>query len=97
MCLLDESSQKPDEGLFELVVALGRDVVVLEVLLSVESDLLGLDLSVLDVDLVANEDNGDALTDSDQVLVPFGYILVGDSGADVEHDDAAVATDAKKE
>ncbi len=62
-----------------------------------ESDLLGLDLSVLDVDFVAYEDNWDALTNSDQVLVPLRYILVGDSRADVEHDDAAVATDAKKE
>ena len=92
----DESSEEPDEGLLELVVGLGGDIVVLEVLLSVESDLLGLDLSVLDIDLVANEHNGDVLADSDEILVPLGDVLVGDSGADIEHDDSAVATDAKK-
>ena len=63
--LLDKSSEEPDEWLLELVVALGRNIVVLKILLSVESDLLGLDLSVLDVDLVADKDDGDVLTDSD--------------------------------
>jgi hypothetical protein len=91
----DESSEEPDEGLLELIVALCRDIVVLEVLLSVEGDLLGLDLSVLDVDLVANQDNWDVLTDSDEILVPLGNVLVGDSGADIEHDDSAVTANAK--
>ena len=75
----NESSQEPDEGLLELVVALGRDVIVLEVLLSVESDLLGLDLSVLHINLVSDQNNWDVLTDSDEILVPLGDILVGDS------------------
>jgi len=74
-----------------LIVALGRDVVVLEVLLAVESDLLGLHFSVAHVDLVANEDNGDSLTDTGQILVPLGHVGVGDTGAHIEHDDAAVA------
>jgi hypothetical protein len=39
----------------------------LEVLLSVEGDGLGLDLALLDVDLVAGQDNGDVLADTDQV------------------------------
>jgi hypothetical protein len=33
----------------------------------VESDGLGLDLALLDVDLVAGEDNGDVFTNTDQV------------------------------
>ena len=37
---------------------------VLKVLLSVECDLLGLHLSVLDINLVATQDNRDVLTDS---------------------------------
>lgn len=77
--LPDESSEEPDEGLLELVVGLGRDIVVLEVLLSVEGDLLGLDLSVLNVDLVSNKNDGDVLADSHEILVPLGYVLIGDS------------------
>jgi len=86
--LPNESSEEPDEWLFKLIVALGRDIVVLQVLLSVESDLLGLDLSVLDVDLVSNEDDWDALANSDEILVPLGNILIGDSGAYIKHDDS---------
>lgn len=93
--LPSESSQEPNEGLLELVVALSRDVVVLEVLLSVESDLLGLDLSVLHIDLVSNQDNRDVLADSHEVLVPLGDILVGDTGANVEHDDSAMSSNTK--
>ena len=45
---------EPEEGLLEVVVALGGDVVVLEVLLPVEHDALGLYLPVLDVNLNNN-------------------------------------------
>ena len=94
--LPDESAKEPDEGLFKLVVRLSRNIVVLEVLLSVESDLLSLDFSVLYVNLVSNEDNGNVLTDTDKILVPFGNILVSDTRAHIEHDDGAVSTDAIK-
>ena len=77
--LLGESSQKPDERLFELVIALGRNVVVLEVLLSVESDLLGFYLSVLNIDFVTDQDNWNVFTNSDKILVPLRNILIGDS------------------
>ena len=90
--ILSESSEEPDERLFELVVALSRNIKELEVLLSVESDLLSLDLSVLDVDLVANEHDGDVFANSDEILVPLRDILVGDSSADIEHNDSAVST-----
>ena len=56
-----------------------------------ESDLLGLNLAVTDIDLVADEDDRDGLTDTGQILVPFGDVGVGDAGAHVEHDDTAVA------
>jgi hypothetical protein len=39
----------------------------LEVLLSVESDCLGLDLSLLDINFVSGQDDGDVLADTDQV------------------------------
>lgn len=63
----DELASEPEEGLLEVVVGLGGDVVVLEVLLAVEGDGLGLDLALLHVDLVTGEDNGDVLADTDEV------------------------------
>lgn len=59
-----EATEKPDEGLFELVVTLGRDVIVLQVLLSVEGNLLGLNLAVFNIDLVTNQDNWDVLANT---------------------------------
>lgn len=43
----DELPGEPEEGLLEVVVGLGRDLKVLEVLLSVERDSSSLDLSLL--------------------------------------------------
>ena len=63
----DQLAAEPQEGLLKVVVGLGRDVVVLEVLLAVEGDGLGLDLALLDVDLVTAQDNRDVLADTDQV------------------------------
>ena len=81
---------EPKEGLLKIVIGLGRDVVILEILLAVKHDGLGLDLPVLDVDLVAGEDDGDVLADSDQVSVPIGHVLVGHTGGHVEHDDGTL-------
>ena len=44
-------AREPQEGLLKVVVGLGRDVKVREVLLAVEGDLLCLHLSVLHIDL----------------------------------------------
>ena len=90
--VIDHATEKPDEWLFELVVALGTNVVVLQVLFTVEGNLLGLHLSVTDINLIANKNNRDGLADTGQILVPFGHVGIGDAGADIEHDDAAVAT-----
>lgn len=65
----NELAGKPQERLFEVVVGLGRNIIVLEVLLSVESDGLGLHLSLLDINLISTEDDGDVLTDTDQVAL----------------------------
>jgi len=89
----NELAGEPEEGLLKVVVGLGADVVVLEVLLAVEGDVLGLHLAVLDVDLVTAEDDGDVVADTDQILVPGGDVLVGDAGGDIEHDDGALAID----
>lgn len=89
----DELSGEPEEGLLKVVVGFSRDVVVLEVLLSVESDGLGLDLTLLDIDLVTTEDDGDVFANTDKITVPVGNVLVGDTGGDVKHDDAALTVD----
>jgi hypothetical protein len=90
--VVHEAAEEPHKRLLELVVRLSTDVVVLEVLLAVEGNLLGFDFAVFDVDLVTDEHDGDVLADTGQILVPLGHIGVGDSGAHIEHDDAAVAT-----
>ena len=58
---------QPKERLLEVIIGLGRDVVVLKVLLSVESNGLGLHLSLLDINLVSGEDDGNILADTDQI------------------------------
>jgi hypothetical protein len=79
----DEFPGEPEERLLEVVVGLGGDVVVLEVLLAVEGDGLGLDLALLHVDLVSGKDDGNVLADTDQVTWGFVSqvlhgVLVGD-------------------
>lgn len=63
----DELASEPQEWLLEVVVRLGGDIVVLEVLLAVEGDGLGLDLTLLHVDLVTAENDGDVLADTDEI------------------------------
>ena len=63
----NEFPGEPEERLLEVVVGLGRDIVVLEVLLSVESDGLGLDLALLHIDLVTAENDGDVLANTDEI------------------------------
>ncbi len=65
--IADQFPGEPQEGLLEVVVGLGGDVVVLEVLLAVEGDGLSLHLTLLDIDLVTSENDGDVLTDTDEV------------------------------
>ena len=81
---------EPKEGLLKIVIGLGRDVVILEILLAVKHDGLGLDLPVLDVDLVAGEDDGNVLAHPDQVPVPVGDVLVCHSRGHIEHDDGTL-------
>lgn len=54
-------------------------------------DALGLYFSVFNIHLVATEDNGNVLTDTDQVTMPVGYVLIGDSGGDIKHDDSTLS------
>jgi len=92
--VLDELAGEVEERLLEVVVGASRNVVVHEVLAAVEDNGLGLDLAVLDVDLVTAENNGDVLADALDVLVPVGDVTVGHTGSNVEHDDRAVTLNA---
>lgn len=84
---------QPKERLFKVVVRLCGDIVILKVLLSVEGDLLGLDLTILNLHLVSSEDDRDVLAHTGQVTVPVWNILVGDSRSDVKHDDGTLSLD----
>ena len=63
----NEFTGQPEERLLKVVVGLRRDIVVLQVLLPVESDGLRLDFSLLNINLVSGQDDGDVLANADQV------------------------------
>jgi len=86
-------ASEPQERFLEVVVRLGRDVVVLQVLLAMEGDGLGLDFALLNIDFVTAEDDGHVFANSDKVTMPVGNILVGYARCDIEHDDTALAVD----
>lgn len=65
----------------------------MKILLAMEGDGLSLDFTILDVDLIAAEDNRDVLAHTDEILVPRGHVLVRDTRCHVEHDDGALALD----
>lgn len=89
-----ELASEVKEGLFEVVVGLGRDIIVLEVLLAMESDLLGLNLAILDINLVTTNDNGDLFADTDDITMPVGNVLVCLTGGNVEHNDGGLTLNA---
>lgn len=89
----DQLASQPEEGLLEVVVRLGGDVVVLQVLFSVKNDRLGLHLAVLNVHLVAGEDDGNILADAHQITMPVGNVFVCDARRDVKHDDGTFTFD----
>jgi hypothetical protein len=67
----NELSCQPQEGLLKVVVGFGRNVVVLQILLPMEGDGLCLHFALLDVDLVAAENDGDVFAHSDEVTCKF--------------------------
>jgi hypothetical protein len=93
VAIVDKSAEEPDEGLIVLVIAFGGNVVILQILLTVEVNLLSLDLAVLHVNFVSDQDNWDALADAGEIFIPLGHIGVRDPRAHVEHDNSAVTTD----
>jgi len=87
----DELPGEPQEWLLEVVVRLGLDIVVLEILLSVEGNSFRLDLAFLHIDLVAAEHDRNVLADADKITMPVRHVLVCDARRHIEHDDAALA------
>ena len=59
----------------------------------VEVDLLDLNLTLLDVDLVTDEDDRNVLTHTLEITIPDWYILVSNATSHVKHDDGTLALD----
>eukprot|EP00965_Chrysotila_dentata_P240746 6203884-Pleurochrysis_carterae.AAC.1 len=57
----DNLAREPQKRLLKVVVGLGGDVVILQVLLPVEGDLFRLHLALLHIDLVADQHDRDGL------------------------------------
>ena len=63
----------------------------LKIFLAMESDSLGFDFTILDVDLVAAENNRNILAHAHKILVPRWHVLVCDARCHVEHDDGTLS------
>ncbi len=57
-----------------------------------ESNLSGLDFSVLLINFVSNQNDGNVVADSGQVFIPFGNVFVGDSCGNVKHENGSIGT-----
>lgn len=71
----NELSGEPKEGLLEVVVGLGGDIVVLKILLAVEGNGLGFHFAFLNIDLVAAEDDRNVFADTGKVTCITGQSL----------------------
>lgn len=58
-----------------------------------EGDRASLHFSLLNVDFVATKNDRDVFTDTLEIAVPVGDVLVRDSGSNVEHDDSTLPLD----
>lgn len=50
-------------------------------------------LTDLNINLVSAQYNGNVLANTLKIAVPIRHILIGDSGSDIEHDNATLALD----
>lgn len=62
----------------------------LQILFPMEHNALRLNLTILDVDLVATQNNWNIFTDADQVTMPIWNIFVCDSRRYVKHNDGTL-------
>mmetsp|Transcript_26955 Transcript_26955/g.63311 ORF Transcript_26955/g.63311 Transcript_26955/m.63311 type:complete len:233 (-) Transcript_26955:98-796(-) len=86
-----ELACQPQERLFEIVVGFRRNIIVLQVLLTVECDLLSLDLAIFDFNFISAQHNWNILANSSQITVPVGNILVCNTRGYIEHDNSTLA------
>lgn len=91
--IANQLPSQPQKWLLKVVIALGANVVILQVLFAMEGDGLGFDFAFFDVDLISYEHDGYIFTDTDQVTMPIRYVLVGNTRSDIKHDDAALPVD----
>ena len=59
-----KTSQKPKERFFVLIITLNRNVIILKVSLSMESNLSGFYFSVFHINFIAYQNNRDVLTNT---------------------------------
>lgn len=88
--IAEEGSGEGKEWHFEVVVGLGGNFEVSHVVLLVECDTLGWDLSVTNIDLVADKNDWDVGANTDEITVPCDNVTVCGWGCNIEHDDSAV-------
>lgn len=55
-----------------------------------ESDILCLDATILDIHLVADQYDGDVFAHTHEIAMPVLHVLVGNTRGDIEHKDGAL-------
>lgn len=82
---------KIQKWLFIIVIAFGRDLMVLKVLLPVECYLFWLHLPVLDINFITTQNNRNVFTHPAEISIPSRNVLVSQPGRDIEHYDSALS------
>lgn len=73
-----------------MIVRFCADIIVLKVLLAVEGDHLWFDFAVFNIYLVAAKNDWNVLTNANEIFVPVGNILVGESAGNIKHNYGAL-------
>mmetsp|Transcript_23131 Transcript_23131/g.34243 ORF Transcript_23131/g.34243 Transcript_23131/m.34243 type:complete len:270 (+) Transcript_23131:104-913(+) len=85
--------RKPKKRLLKVIITLCRNIIILKILLAMKSDLLGLNLAILNLHLVSSKNNRNVLTYTGKITMPVRNILVSDTGGNVKHNDGALSLD----
>lgn len=68
----DKLPSEPEERLLEIIIRLGRNIVILEIFFAVEGDCLRLDLPLLNVDLVSTQNDRNVLAHANKIAYGGG-------------------------
>lgn len=93
--LISQTPSQPKEGLLKVVIRSSRDVVVLKISFSMELNVLRFNLSLLNVDFITDEDDGDVVTDTSDITMPVWDIFISDTRSDIKHDNSTFAFDTE--